>query len=78
MNKLIKLPNGPYIRANQIVQIGEPFQDQETQKWNYSIAYNCALNDTIRFHTATLSVIINNVDSVRERIERFVNKINEN
>ena len=27
MNKLIKLPDGPYIRANQIIQIGEPFQD---------------------------------------------------
>ena len=75
MNKLIKLPDGPYIRANQIIQIGEPFQDMG--QWCYSIGYKSEIhNDVVLSHLVRFSVILQNEERAFEKVRLFVDRIN--
>lgn len=75
MNKLIKLPDGPYIRSNQIIRISEPFQDMG--QWCYSISYKSErYSDDVEYHVVRFSVIMQREMLASSMIESFVKRIN--
>ena len=75
MSKLVKLPNGPYIKADSIEKVGEVWDSMG--KWNYSISYRNQ-EGALSFHTVEL-----NPDFIKEKADAlckqdlFVNKVNE-
>jgi hypothetical protein len=75
MNKLIKLPDGPYIRADQIIQISEPFQDM--RQWCYSIGYKSEINDNdVIYHVVRFNVNMQREIQAFSMIDSFVKSIN--
>lgn len=72
---MIKLPNGPYIRVNKIIQVNEPWNNGKN--WHYCVDYFCDLDNTIKRHIVNLSSIIDNESRALEWVVQFVNKINE-
>lgn len=77
MSKLIKLPDGPYIKADKIVSIGEVWKEDHIDTWHYSICYYNINNDET-FHVVNLNkTFVTTEDKAREKQKQFVDRLNE-
>lgn len=72
-SKLIKLPDGPYIRVETIVSVGEPWDIRD--EWFYTISY---LNDGVRdYHKVTLSpTFIKTKERAQVSVDSFAERLN--
>lgn len=77
MAKLIKLPDGKYIKADKIISVGEVWTCEDN-KWFYTI---CHLDnyETVAFHTVKLhETFMKTEEKALAKQRSFVEVVNEN
>jgi len=76
---MIKLPDGDYVRASDILKVSKPYYDTTKEQWMSSIAYiNKIYPDTVSFHVYEMSkTFVRTSEKANVFLDRFISKINE-
>jgi hypothetical protein len=73
-SKLIRLPNGPYIRTENIVSIGEPWDIHG--EWFYSICYVRADGEKDYYKVTLSPTFVKTEERAQDFIDSFVLRLN--
>ena len=78
MSKLIKLPDGPYIKADSVVSVGKILNNPMSDSLFYKIYYNDYISRMVLSHIVSFDMVNMTKDLVESHRTSFVEMVNDN
>jgi hypothetical protein len=78
MSKLVKLPDGDWVRSSDILKIGKPYFNENIDCWQCSIAYKNTPYQDVTFHVFNLNKkFVRTEDKAIDWVNRYIDRFNE-
>ena len=78
MAKLIKLPDGPYIKADAVTSVGDVWENEYVSGWNYNVYYNNHLDEPNCYTVRLNEKFVKDEDKAKDWQSRFIETVNNN